>query len=181
MILTRMNYELIVIFMNSKNEIVKELSDIKQQLDKIGSSSAKETELLSKNSQDDVNKNLLSLVKFVIDENRKTTLVLKSLSDTVTQLVSDINYEEPAKPESMEEFPISGLDAKILQYIQTKEMACAEDIRKEMNYKGKNAASARLNVLFKRGILQRYQMGHTVYYKYNAGKATKTLIVSPPH
>jgi hypothetical protein len=59
-------------------------------------------------------------------------------------------------------------------------MACAEDIKKHMSYKGKNAASARLNRLFKEGLLDRYQLGHKVYYKYDAGKTTKTLIVSPP-
>ena len=63
--------------------------------------------------------------------------------------------------------------------IQVKGMACAEDIKNAMSYKGLNAASARLNNLFKRGILQRYQLGHKVYYKYDAGKTTNTLIISP--
>jgi len=59
-------------------------------------------------------------------------------------------------------------------------MACAEDIKREMNYRGRNAASARLNRLHKQGLLDRYQLGHKVYYKYDAGKTTNTLIVSPP-
>ena len=60
------------------------------------------------------------------------------------------------------------------------DIACSEDIQKRMNYKGRNAASARLNKLYKQGLLERYQLGHKVYYKYNAGKATNPLIISPP-
>ena len=76
--------------------------------------------------------------------------------------------------------PISELDAKILQHIQIKGMSCADDIKKQMNYRGRNAASARLNRMYKQGLLERHQLGHKVYYKYDAGKAAKTLIVSPP-
>ena len=49
-----------------------------------------------------------------------------------------------------------------------------------MSYKGRNAASARLNKLYRIGLLERFQLGHKVYYKFDAGKMASTLIVSPP-
>ena len=78
------------------------------------------------------------------------------------------------------EVPISWLDAEILKNVQVLGMACADDIKKRMNYKGRNAASVRLNRLYRQGVLDRYQLGRKVYYKYDAGKASDTLIVSPP-
>ena len=59
-------------------------------------------------------------------------------------------------------------------------MLCADDIKEKLHYKGRNAACTRLNRLHKAGLLERHQLGHKVYYKYDAGKATKLLILSPP-
>lgn len=82
------------------------------------------------------------------------------------------------------EIPLAEADAKIISYIQIREMVCADDVKSLMNYRGRNAASARLNNLYRLygGILlKRFQIGHKVYYKYAAGKSTKNiLIVSPP-
>ncbi|EQD65530.1 hypothetical protein B2A_01569 [mine drainage metagenome] len=128
----------------------------------------------------------------MMDENKKTTIILKNISDSIAALAteSEQNSESQADPSYMqgiqqparyEEIPLSGLDSKIIEFIQVKGMACADDIKGLMSYRGRNAASSRLNSLYKRGILQRYQLGHKVYYKYDAGKTTTTLIISPPH
>ena len=34
--------------------------------------------------------------------------------------------------------------------------------------------------LREKGLLERFQLGHKVYYIYDAGKATNILIISPP-
>ncbi len=169
--------------MTSRKALEKELFDIRKQLDQLASQNEAGSELLSKNSKaDETSANLLSLLKFMIDENRKTTMLLKSMSDTMSQLTSEFVVEQDEEePMKIEELPISGLDASIIQFIQVKGLACADDIKGIMNYRGRNAASARLNNLFKRGVLHRYQLGHKVYYKFDAGNATNTLIVSPPH
>ena len=78
------------------------------------------------------------------------------------------------------EIPLSELDTKILNFIQLKGMVCADDVRIFMKYNGRNAACARLNKLHKDGLVDRIQLGHKVYYKYDAGKTTNTLIISPP-
>jgi predicted transcriptional regulator of viral defense system len=78
--------------------------------------------------------------------------------------------------------PLSDIDAKIINFVQVQHngMVCADEVREFMGYKGNNAACARLNKLYKDGLLDRFQLGHKVYYKFDAGKTTNTLIISPP-
>ncbi|MDE1856588.1 MAG: winged helix-turn-helix transcriptional regulator [Candidatus Micrarchaeota archaeon] len=175
--------------MRSKKGIEKELLSIKQELTVLNQKSTKERELLiEKEKADDTSNGLFSLVKYLIDENRKTTMVLKSLTENVARLNDEIHGDldyvedepEMQTQQQARELAISGLDAKIVQFIQLKGMACADDIREKMGYRGRNAASARLNKLYRQGLIERYQLGHKVYYKYDAGKATNTLIISPP-
>lgn len=56
-------------------------------------------------------------------------------------------------------------DQQIVQMIGLRGAVCAEDVRSEFKYKGKNAASARLSRLFELGLLEKSQAGHTVYYR----------------
>jgi hypothetical protein len=171
--------------MNSKKTISRELQSIKTQIQDLSVNNANIKDIISgKMKAEETSSGLLSIVRYLSDENRKTTLLLQSMADTMAKMESDLSadYEEGKSPmqEASKELPVSGLDARILQYIQVANMACADDLKKNMNYKGRNAASARLNRLYKQGLLERYQLGHKVYYKYDAGKAAKTLIVSPP-
>ncbi len=169
----------------SKKEIEGELQRLKQQVQEMSTiSSDLKTAAEEKVKADATSSNLLALVKYMIDENKKTTMVLSGIAGSLSRLESDLagdydeQYAQQAQPR--ETLPLSSLDTKILQTVQLLDMACAEDVQKRMSYKGKNAASARLNRLYHQGLLERYQLGHKVYYRYDAGKATDTLIVSPP-
>ena len=171
--------------MRSKKGLEKEIQSIKQQIQGLSSKNASMKELVDgKAKTEETGSNLLTLVKFVMDENKKTTMLLKGISDNLARieddLTADYTAEENPVQEAAREVPISELDARILQHIQIKGMCCADDIKAQMNYRGRNAASARLNKMYKQGLLERHQLGHKVYYKYDAGKAAKTLIVSPP-
>ena len=172
--------------MRSKKNIAGELQSIKSQIRVLSSNNANIKDIISgKIKAEETGSTMLTLLKYVTDENRKTTMLLSSMAETMAKIEDDLSVdvvEEVKSPmsEPVKELPISGLDAKILEYIQRANMVCADDIKKSMNYKGRNAASTRLNRLYKQGLLDRYQLGHKVYYKYDAGKATKTLIVSPP-
>jgi len=55
-------------------------------------------------------------------------------------------------------------DENIMAFIKGHGKACAEEIRSEFGYKGKNAASSRLNRLFELGLLEKRQAGRKVYY-----------------
>ncbi|MEM0200854.1 MAG: hypothetical protein QXD23_00415 [Candidatus Micrarchaeaceae archaeon] len=141
-------------------------------------------------SETDVN----ALLTYILQEREKTNKLLYSLTEKIKKLeediednyeVEDVPYTSPitaTKPASLlnREIALSTLDVKILNFVQSKGMICAEDLKTEMKYKGRNAACARLNKLFKQGLLDRFQLGHKVYYKFDAGKATNTLIISPP-
>lgn len=59
---------------------------------------------------------------------------------------------------------LSDTDDEIVSLIAQKGKACAEDVQKQFNYKGANAASARLNNLVRQGMLQKVQAGKKVYF-----------------
>ena len=176
--------------MASKKSIDDELISIRKQLETIAEKSEQTKAALAEGSKPgDTNSNMFALLKYMIDENRKTTILLKGIFSNLENLSSELrqdSYEEPeaqAKQDErqpIKEVPLSEIDTGIIQLIQVKGMACADDIKSRFGYRGRNAASARLNNLYRLGILKRYQIGHKVYYKYDAGKATDTLIVSPP-
>ncbi|MGC8687195.1 MAG: winged helix-turn-helix domain-containing protein [Candidatus Micrarchaeia archaeon] len=179
--------------MRSKKEIEKDVQSIKKGIDELKEKNSHLSSIVSEKAKsDDINSSLFSLVKYLIDENKRTTMILQSLAQGINRLESELFSDEAPSSVAPEqeaqlpiqqgakEMPISDLDAKILQIIQRKGMACADDIKANLNYKGRNAASARLSKLYKEGLLTRYQLGHKVFYKFDAGKATNILIISPP-
>lgn len=124
------------------------------------------------------------ILRYFIADKQNTNALINAITQEVKSLresVNETSFAGPAQGEYGEapQIALSGVDTKILNFIQTQPqgMACADDVRKYMNYKGKNAACARLRILERAGLLTRYQMGHKVYY---TGKATMQLIVSPP-
>jgi hypothetical protein len=191
MILSRRNHEGVVVWMRSRKELETELKMIKRQISTIQENDKTAREMLEgKIKADETSSNLLMIVRLVMDENKKTTMLLKGISESVVRLESELSeaglYEQddqsafdPVEDRLSRVQPVSGLDAKILQVVQLKNIACAEDIKQELGYKGRNAASARLNRLYQQGLLERHQLGHKVYYKYDP-RAAGALIVSPP-
>lgn len=150
----------------------------------------KVVEKLSKATSEEVHDegSISTIVKYMIDERERTNKMLKGITERLKKLEIDLTTIETSEKEQQpnefpvgnKEIPLSGLDSKILEIAQAKGMVCADDVQKEMNYKGRNAACARLNRLHRGGLLERYQLGHKVYFKYDAGKTTNTLIISPP-
>ncbi len=177
--------------MRSKKGVATELKGLREQITNIQDSDRQVRELMdNKVKSDETSSNLLMIVKLIMDENRKTTMILKEISDSLGRLQEERgeagSYEQddqsafdPVEDRLSRVQPVSGLDAKILQVVQLKDLACADDVQKQLGYKGKNAASARLNKLYQQGLLERHQLGHRVYYKYDA-RAANTLILSPP-
>jgi superfamily II RNA helicase len=126
----------------------------------------------------------------LVEERERTNKLLVGLIDKVAQLERKINSEyevsagqsQAANGGRIEEIRLSSVDAKIVNFIETseREMVCADQIKELMHYRGRNAACARLNAMCKAGLLRKDQLGHKVYYRFDAGKATKALIISPP-
>lgn len=155
-------------------QIVKAIKGLKQEL----SALYKQGEVPQELSTD-------QLIKYMIDEREKTNRMLASITDKLIKFEKQI--EAPAEEAAYSymqnrEVPLSKLDSDILNFIQSQpnSMTCADNVKEVMHYKGRNAACARLNKLYKEGLLDRLQLGHKVYYKFDAGKTTNTLIISPP-
>jgi hypothetical protein len=177
--------------MKTKSEIMDELVQIKKQLEQLSTQTTKTGEVFPENeAQAQTSMQLFSLLKYMMNENKRTTMLLQSMSDALSRLEGEITSMEYGDSQSQlvapvsearKELAVSTIDKGILQIIQLSPdgMACADDIRARMNYRGRNAASARLNKLHQLGVLERYQIGKKVYYKYDAGKTTNLLIISP--
>lgn len=126
-----------------------------------------------------------SLMRQLVEERERSNKLLTEITEKIGKMEKEIDerYEEEPAPEYdilNREVALSGLDARILDFVQSRGMICADDLMEFMGYKGRNAACSRLNKLHKQGIVERYQLGHKVFYKFDAGKATNTLIISPP-
>ncbi len=165
-----------------RKQMMRDLEKLKGQVES----------LVSKNNTtapDGTEGNISSLLKYMVEERERTNRMLEGLTDKIRKLEGALDgmyavAEEreaavQARPIDNKEIPLSGLDAQVLDFVQTKGMICADQLKEYMGYKGRNAACTRLNKLYTTGLLDRFQLGHKVYYKY-AGKATNTLIISPP-
>ncbi len=164
----------------NKREIERELEALKKGLEEAQQKNV--TELPTNNS-------IAELIRYLSEQREETNRKLGDIMSKIRLLEESVDSLELSTPSeedyvmaSGREIAVSIIDAKIIEYVQTmpRSMASAEDVRKYMNYKGNNAACARLNSLYKQKVLDRLQLGHKVYYKYDAGKATMQLIVSPP-
>ncbi len=165
-------------------QLIKEIQEIKSKIEKIANDRINVED--GATNEDSIK----VLMRSMIEERERTNRMIAGMLEKIADLEKRLESATDAPEASTEyevregisnkEIPLSSLDAKILELVQTKGMVCAEDIQKEMNYKGKNAACARLNKLHKEGMLDKIQLGHKVYYRYDAGKATNTLIISPP-
>jgi hypothetical protein len=66
---------------------------------------------------------------------------------------------------SRKEILLSPTDEQIVNLLRSRGAVCADDVQAHFKYKGKNAASARLNRLASLGLLERQQAGRRVYYR----------------
>jgi uncharacterized membrane protein len=60
---------------------------------------------------------------------------------------------------------LSDIDSDIMDFVEEKGNCCAEDVQEKFKYKGKNAASSRLNRLAKDGLLEKMQVGRKVFFR----------------
>jgi predicted nuclease with TOPRIM domain len=161
----------------NKKQMETKLQELQQQVN----------ELLSRNNADlPQNLSVEGWLRYFAEQRDRTNMILASvvdqmrvLQDTVAEMTGAEGEAEQYDAQRDETLDLSPADVRILNFIQTQPqgMACADDVRKYMGYRGNNAACARMNRLRMMGLLETHRLGHRVYY---AGKATMKLIVSPP-
>lgn len=161
-----------------RKEIEEELSRLKSEVKALSQRSPPRE--LTEHADDEV----ASLMKHMTEERERTNKMLANIMERIAKMEHRLSSaeEEAYEPisDQREEIPLSKIDTLIVETAQAKGGVCADDVKALMKYKGRNAASARLNNLRKIGLLKRHQMGHTVYYMLDADKATKVQIISPP-
>lgn len=98
------------------------------------------------------------------DINAKFDAILQKLTDITTKINEIENkINQPTTERATAE--ISERDREILEYVMQNKRVCAEDIQAKFNYRGTNAASARLSKLFKENLLEKVYVGRKVYYQ----------------
>lgn len=91
--------------------------------------------------------------------------LLLELNDTLKSIDKRIMILEEKITKTQDIIPtLSSRDQEIYDFVVTQSKACAEDVQQKFKYKGKHAASARLNKLFSLGLLDKVQSGRMVYY-----------------
>ena len=113
-----------------------------------------------------------SMLSRVAEEKTSFNLVLKEINaklDKIIELeerISRIEQKMQQAQPSMQEGRnfVSEVDADILKFVARKGACTADEVQKKFSYKGANGASARLNNLFKAGLLDKKQAGKKVVF-----------------
>ena len=96
------------------------------------------------------------LVYKLLEERENTNRILKNILAKLEALeTGKVRTEEPMLPE---------IDEGIMAFIIEEGKVTAGDVQKKFKYRGKNAASARLNRLCSIGLLKKKQVGKKVYF-----------------
>lgn len=114
----------------------------------------------------------------IAEEKKSNNLVIREINgkfDNIMEKLDQLNYQladlnknlnkRSVKEVEKETTSLSGRDKEVFEFVKGKEKVCADDIKEEFNYKGRNAASARLSRLFKEDLLEKEYAGRKVYYK----------------
>ena len=103
------------------------------------------------------------LVFRLMEERENTNRLLKNILQRLDAIENSRSPSNPLSPTSMEDL-LPQIDEQIVDFIKEARKATAEEVRSKFNYKGKNAASARLNRLCDIGVLQKRQVGRKMYF-----------------
>lgn len=111
----------------------------------------------------------IGLLMYRLSKQRKQTnhlfsKILDKLSNMEEQFESKSVNTVTKREERLNKEMLSDVDRKIYKYMEDSDKVDAEEIKKYLGYKGKNAASARLNSLYKKGYLDKERVGKRVLY-----------------
>ena len=151
------------------------LTDVRNHIGVIMTSTKKNTDNLYKGfgdlfgdlDQETVNKLrdpvvLGVLISRLIEERENTNRLLKTLISRIEELERRLGEKET--PAHEDEILLSEKDEELYTFVKAMGKVCAEDVAREFGYKGRNAASARLNKLVNMGLLKKKQAGKKVYF-----------------
>lgn len=108
-----------------------------------------------------------SLMHALSQERESSNLLLKDIQNrlqAIEEKLARIEAAMPAKPAARPK-SVSDVDDRLLDFVKSHGAADAAMVQVEFGYKGRNAASSRLNALWKQGLLQKRQKGKTVLFE----------------
>jgi len=117
---------------------------------------------------------LASLMHTAATERENTNRLLKTLIEKLDAKFAEVDSrlaaieqgKTAATAQETEggEILLAPVDEEMLRFVKEKRHVSAEEVRKRFGYKGKNAASSRLNRLFEMGLLAKKQVGRVVMF-----------------
>jgi predicted HTH transcriptional regulator len=116
-----------------------------------------------------------SMLYTIAEEKKNNNLVVKDINAKFDQMMTILErianrLEEiaersgPSESGRPDNIDISNRDGEILEFVKSHKRVCADDVQNHFKYKGRNAASARLNKLFRDNIVEKVYAGRNVYY-----------------
>lgn len=101
----------------------------------------------------------------LLEERQNTNKLLTEIRNRLDALGSSAPRAEVSEIKGqLEDMMLPEIDETIMQFVKESGKVTAEDVRSKFNYKGKNAASARLNRLFELNLLDKKQVGKKVFF-----------------
>jgi len=113
----------------------------------------------------------------IAEEKKSNNLVVREINskfdqminklDRVATLLESMQLNQGAVMDEAEEeefLGISDRDEEILDFVKSHKRVNADDVQNHFKYRGRNAASARLNKLFRDELLEKVYAGRNVYY-----------------
>ena len=95
----------------------------------------------------------------------RLTLERKKTNELFAKILKKLDEKPRASRKAIrKELVLSDLEQKIIDFVRTHKTTDAEEVQKHFGYKGKNAASARLNSLYNQGLLGKKRVGKKVKY-----------------
>ena len=102
------------------------------------------------------------MVYRLLEERENTNRLLKNILQKLEAIEAKIGQGAAALKAEKPLLP--AIDENILDFVKESGKVTAEEVRVKCKYKGKNAASARLNRLCKMDLLQKKQVGKKVFF-----------------
>jgi len=101
------------------------------------------------------------LLNRLMKERENTNRLLK----TILQRLDTLEAKGMSIEKVVEEVPLlAEIDQEIFDFVKESGKVSAESVRQKFNYRGKNAASSRLNRLVNKSLLSKKQVGKKVFF-----------------
>ena len=154
----------------TNHDAIKELEQQKQMLEKLNprfNDLTLDIQQVMASHNDPVF--IAALLFKVAEERQRANQLMETINDKFDKIMfslktQNIGTEQAVQAQAGKFEILPGQDQAIVKFIDEKGSATATEVRDLMSYRGLNAASQRLNKLFKEGYLKKVQSGKKVLY-----------------